>query len=214
MPLERIFCGRTVALIATGPSLTPQQVDAARRKGFALAGCNNVWEMVPDLELLYACNEGWWNYYWSEALARHPAQKWTTNAQAAQKYGLNWIAERNRPGLSKDPTVIHHGHGSGYSLLNLAYLMGAARIVLLGYDLRYAPNYSGAMKQVGSSPRHYFAEYPEPLRHWPKQQVVNGVHVGLLELYRGVAKQNAVEIINCTPGSALDCFARSDIESL
>ena len=120
--MDRMFSDRTVTLIATGPSLTLQQVDAARDKGFALAGCNNVWQIVPDLELLYACNAGWWQHYWSPELAAHPAAKWTTNREAAAAYGLNWIAERNAPGLSSDPNIVHHGHGSGFTLLNLAYL--------------------------------------------------------------------------------------------
>jgi hypothetical protein len=201
-------------LIATGPTLTLPQVEAARRRGFALAGCNNVWESVPDLELLYGCNLQWWRHYWSPQLAAHPAEKWTTNREAADAFGLNWIAERNAPGLSTDPSIVHHGHGSGYTLLNLAYLMGATRIVLLGYSLRYAPDYDGRAKRIGGEARHFFGEYPKELQHWPSAKVRDGVHVELLDLYRSVAKQGLVEIVNCTPGSALDCFPRADIDDL
>lgn len=176
-----------------------------------MTGCNNVWQIVPDLAVLYGCNLKWWQHYWSPELAAHPAEKWTTNAEAARTFGLHWIAEANRPGLSNDPELVHHGHGSGYSLLNLAYLMGAARIVLLGYDLQYSADYNGAARHVGSGPRHYFGEYPEPLRHWPSVRVQRGVHVELLDLYQSVADQGAVEIVNCTPGSALRCFPTMDI---
>jgi hypothetical protein len=209
--LDTIFSARTVALIGTGPTLTPEQIDTARRKGFALAGCNSVWEIVPDLALLYGCNLAWWRHYWSPALKAHPAQKWTTNREAADTFGLRWIAERAAMGLSTDPRIVHHGHGSGYTLLNLAYLMGAARIVLLGYSLAYAPDYDGKARQPGATPRHYFGEYPVPLQHWPSAQVRAGVHVELLELYRSVARQGLIEIVNCTPGSALDCFRKADI---
>ena len=165
--------------------------------------------------MLYGCNVGFWATYWSDALKDHPSQKWTTNKEAADKFGLNLIAERDRWGLSNDPARIHHGHGSGYSLVNLAYLMGASRIVLLGYDLRYANDYSGDDKRAGSTPRHYFGEYPSALLHWPKVSVQNGVHVGLLKYYESVAKQNAVEIINCTgPNSALTCFERMSIDAV
>ena len=211
--MQRIFDGQTVALIATGPSLTLQQIESARHKGFALAGCNNTWQIVPDLGVLYGCNFKWWEHYWGEPLARHQAQKWTTNRAAADRFGLNWIAEANRPGLSNDPALVHHGHGSGFTLLNLAYLMGAARILLLGYDLRYAADYDGQNRRVGSEPRHYFGEYPPELQHWPRVQVRNGVHVELLELYRSVADQGAVEIINCS-GGVLDCFPRMDINDV
>ena len=169
---------------------------------------------MPDLSVLYACNAGWWQHYWSPELAQHPAEKWTTNREAADTFGLHWIAEANRPGLSGDPALVHHGHGSGYSLLNLAYLMGATRIVLLGYDLSYAPDYDGRAQHIGSEPRHYFGEYPEPLQHWPSVKVQGGVHVELLDLYQSVADQGAGEIVNCTPDSALRCFPMVDIDAL
>lgn len=214
MPLARVYESRTVCLIATGPSLTLEQIDCAREKGFVLFGCNNVWECVPDLAVLYACNAAWWTFYWSDRLAAYPAQKWTTSREAAQKFKLSWIAERDRFGLSSDANRIHHGHGSGYSMLNLAYLMGAARIVLLGYDLKYAPDYSGEDKRAGSLPRHYFGEYPSGLLHWPKVSVKDGVHVGLIKYYERVAEQNLIEIVNCTPRSALTCFPMKDIDAL
>jgi hypothetical protein len=214
MPVERRFQGSTIACIATGPSLTLRQVEAARRKGFVLFGCNNVWRDVPDLSLLYACNLGWWAHYWCEELKQYPAEKWTTNKVAADKFSLNWIAEKFDYGLSNNPRIVHHGHGSGYTMLNLAYLMGASRILLLGYDCKYAPDYDGKQRNVGGAPRHYFGEYPRTLQHWPSVQVKNGVHVEMVSLYASVAMQNAVEIVNCTPGSAIDCFPRADIEQL
>lgn len=210
--ISKRYCG-TVVLIGTGPSLTPEQISAARRKGFTLFGCNNVWELC-DLSVHYACNEGWWDHYWGQALKASPAEKWTCNAPAAERYGLNWVAERNAPGLSTDPSVIHHGHGSGYTLLNLAYLMGAERIVLLGYDMKYASDYQGQSHQVGSVPRHYFGEYPSALQHWPSKQVKGGVHVELVDLYRSVARQGLVEILNATPDSAIDCFPQVSIDAL
>lgn len=205
--------GGTVACIGTGPSLKLQQVEAARRKGFRLFGCNNVWELC-DLTVHYACNEGWWDHYWSPDLAATTAEKWTCNKAAADRYGLNWVAEKNAPGLSTDPSVIHHGHGSGYTLLNLAYLMGAERIVLLGYDMKYAPDYDGYQQQAGSGPRHYFGEYPPNLQHWPKVKVRDGVHVELVDLYRSVARQGLVEILNCSADSAIDCFPKVGIDAL
>lgn len=204
----------TIVCIGTGPSLTLQQIEVARRKAFTLFGCNNIWQIVPDLKVLYGCNLGWWRHYWSDELKTHPAEKWTTNREAADEFGLNWIAECNARGLSTDPAVIHHGHGSGYSMLNLAYLMGAQRIVLLGFDLKYAPDYEGAEQKIGSTPRHYFGEYPSALQHWPKVHVRRGIHTELLELYESVASQALVEIVNCTADTALECFPRTSIDAL
>jgi len=194
---------KTVCCIATGPSLTQQQVDTARGKGLRLFVCNNAYQLALDAELLYAVNLAWWDHYWTQ-VKDLPCEKWTTNREAADKYGLNWIAERNADGLSTDPGMIHHGHGSGFSLVSMAHKKGATRIALLGYDLKYAPDYDGRARSAGSGPRHFFGEYPSSMQHWPSVQVKDGVHVELLRLYQSVRDQGLVELINCTPGSALE----------
>ena len=204
---------KTVACIATGPSITQRQVDCARAKGFRLFVCNNAYQLAVDAELLYAVNLAWWDHYWSE-VKDLPCAKWTTNREAADKYGLNWIAEKHGEGLCTRADTIHHGHGSGFSLVSMAHKMGAERIVLLGYDLKYAPDYDGRAKRAGTTPRHFFGEYPSSMQHWPSVQVKGGVHVELVELYRSVARQGLIEVVNCSPDSAIDCFPRCEIGTL
>lgn len=155
---------KTIACIGTGPSLRLDQIAHARRKGMRLFVCNNAYQLVPDADLLYAVNLAWWQHYWPEVRAM-PCEKWTTNREAADAFGLNWIAEKNAPGLSPDRTYIHHGHGSGYSLVSMAHWYGADRIVLLGYDLKYAADYDAANRAPGSTPRHFFGEYPASMQH-------------------------------------------------
>lgn len=203
----------TICCIGTGPSLTLDQIDSARAKGYDLYACNNAIFMAPDAKLLYAVNIAWWDWYW-ESVKAMPCQKWSTNLKAKWRYGVNWVAEKNAPGLSRDPNVIHHGHGSGFSLVSMAWQARPDRIVLLGYDLKYAPDYDPANKNPGSTPRHFFGEYPQSMRHWPSKMVKDGVHIELREQYRSVAEQGLVEIVNCTPGSAIDCFPMCDIGEL
>jgi predicted peroxiredoxin len=204
---------KTIACIGTGPSITQEQVDTARDKGFELYVCNNAYQLAPDAKLLYGCNLAWWEHYWHE-VRDLPCEKWTTNIEAAGRYELNWVAEKFMWGLSEDHGVISHGHGSGFSLVSMAHRAGADRIVLLGYDLKYAPDYDGRARFIGSQPRHFFGEYPEKMQHWPSVRVNRGVHIELVELYRAVKEQGLVEIINCTPDSAIDCFERMHIEEL
>ena len=208
-------CANTICCIGTGPSLTLSQVNTARDKGFELYVCNNAFQVALDASLLYGCNYKWWKHYYKD-VKDLPCEKWTTNKQAADEFGINWIAEKNERGLSNDPNVIHHGHGSGYSLVSMAHRAGADRIVLLGYDLRYAADYDGKQQKRGATPRHYFGdEYPASMQHWPSVKVKDGVHVELVDLYKSIKDQGLVEIINCTPGSALiDCLGYVDIGDL
>ena len=96
----------------------------------------------------------------------------------------------------------------------MAYRNGADRIVLLGYDLKYPADYDGTRQHIGTGQRHFFGEYPKSMQHWPSAKVVGGVHIELVELYQSIADQGAVEIINATPNSAIDCFERANIDAI
>ncbi len=206
-----------IACIGTGPSLTLQQIDDARRAGFVLFGCNLIFQIVPDLALLFATNGPFWDHYWNreDGPRNHPCEKWTNDPLSSGHYGLRYIGSRDGVGLSRDPRRVHHGHSSGFCLLNLAYHRKPTQIALLGYDLKYAPDYAAKERNPGSSPRHYFGEYPSALQHWPSVAVKGGVHVELVQKYREVAAQGLdVGIVNCTPGSAIDCFPYRETSSL
>jgi hypothetical protein len=214
--MQQLQHGRTIACIATGPSLTPRQVETARRKGFVLYVCNDAFRLAPDAALLHACNWQWWDARWPE-VKDLPAEKWTTRKESADKYGINYIPERPGfgCGLSEDPAYLHHGHGSGFQLMGMAYRAQPARIVLLGYDLSYAPDYDASARSPGSTPRHFFGEYEPTLQHWPSRQVQHGRHVELITIYGAVADCNhRCPIINCSPGSALTALPMADIEDV
>jgi hypothetical protein len=192
--------------------LTPERVQAARKRGWPLFVCNDAFRLAPDASLIHACNWQWWDARWPE-VKDLPAEKWTTRRESAAKYGIHYIAERNAPGLSTDPNVLHHGHSSGYQLLGMAYRAGAERVVLIGYDLKFAPDYDGKARQAGSGPRHFFGEYEPALQHWPSARVLGGVHVELIELYRSVAEQGLMDVIDSSFG-ALDCFERCEVRDV
>ena len=204
-----------------------RQIDVARRKGFRLFGCNRTFLDVPDLEVLHGCNSEFWDYYHRDIRnaqldTGYPKECWTTRPGLEQKYdGLTYFPEKDKPGLAVPGTgePLHHGHSTGYQLVGLAWMLGAKRIVLLGYDMKFASDYDGRSRKTGSTPRHYFGEYPEPLQHWPSVKVEDGVHVELIEYYQSIADQIErddldLEIINCSPDTALDMFPQMPIEDV
>lgn len=104
------------------------------------------------------------------------------------------------PGLSDDPMKTHGGGNSGFQACNLAVLLGAKRLVLLGFDMRTGEN--------GES--HWHGHHPAGLNN-PGQSNFNGwiAHFsGAVQDFR----QMGVEVINCTPGSALRCFPMARLE--
>jgi len=158
---------------------------------------------------LHACNYQWWDLRWPE-VKDLPARKTTIFQCTATRLGIEYVEGCWHEGLS-EPPVVSYGHSAGYQLLNLAYHQKPDRIVLLGFDMRYAADYDGKARRIGSTPRHFFGEYPQELQHWPSAKVKDGVHIELVGLYEAAARQGLVEIVNCTPGSAIDCFPFADI---
>lgn len=64
-----------------------------------------------------------------------PLECWTASREAAQVYRLNWIPCEPGGGMSKRLGMVRHGGNSGFLAVSLALHFGAARVVLLGYDM-------------------------------------------------------------------------------
>jgi hypothetical protein len=202
----------TAVVLATGPSLTPAVLADARtgqaRGLWTVYGMNHIWRDFPTLDGFLACNQEYYATQWERGLKDIPADKWTWDRQTAQKYGIRFVAGKWADGFSRDPNVIHYGHSSGFQLPQIAYHAGCRRLLLCGYDMKFAPDYDGKNQRIGSTPRHYFGEYEDkPLQHWPSVKVKDGVFVELIEQFEKVKRLNPdVEIINCSPGSAMQFF--------
>jgi hypothetical protein len=208
----------TAVILATGPSLTPAVLETARKgqeQGkWSVYGMNHVWRDFPTLDVFLACNKEYYETWWGRGLREHKAERWHWDLDTCIKFGLNYIPGKWKDGFSKDPSCIHYGHSSGFQVPQLAYHRGFRRLLLCGYDMRYAADYDGRTRRVGSSPRHYFGEYEDQaLNHWPSVKVKDGVHVELIDQFEKVKRINTdVEIINCSPGSAMTCFPFNTLE--
>lgn len=88
------------------------------------------------------------------------------------------------------------GLDSGANAINLAYLLGAGRIVLLGYDMR----------ENG----HWHPDHPNPVRHG----IYAERYIPGLNLMAKALRPTGVQVLNASPGSALTCFPMIDLETL
>jgi hypothetical protein len=116
---------------------------------------------------------------------------------AARKHGLELAYGRHGDGLG-DPHM-HFGDNSGYQAINLAYLWGAGRIILLGYDMQHTGGKS-----------HFFGDHPKDLQ-------VGSDYVDWCHKFAKLAADLAargVEVINCSRATALDCFPRATIDEV
>jgi hypothetical protein len=145
--------------------------------------------------VLYACDLKWWDKYHDNVAANANMELWTQDEVAAEKYEISWVKGVNQPGLGRD--CIHFGGNSGYQAINLAYLWGASRIVLLGFDC----------KPVDGK-HHWFGQHPAGLTQIQPYDLWLKHFNQLAEELRA----EGVQVINCSSDTALTCFERKPIE--
>lgn len=130
---------------------------------------------------------------WADALASTDAGWWHHNADALEFAGKKFGAMpsfREVRGVEILPAETHTN--SGLLGVMTAVHLGAKQVLLLGFDLH-------------SPGQHFFGRHKEPLKSTTAQR---------MEVFRrqfAGYKPRGVEIINCTPGSALDCYPRGNL---
>lgn len=188
----RCFEGRTVVCIGGGPSLTIDQV--ALCAGLPKVGVNDAYR-IADLDVLYACDYEWWKAH--AGVPSFGGPKVTLSDRAAHEFGLHWLRETGQMGYDPDPTALRTGENGGYQALHLAAHMGATRILLLGYDMQPAPGRS-----------HWFGDHPGKMNKRSPYRSFQ-FHFGTIV---APLHELGVEVINCSPGSALKAFSCMSIE--
>jgi hypothetical protein len=152
---------------------------------------------VPWADVLYAQDADWWQVHRAEVECTTTSELWTC---ANTLPGLNHIeVVDGEPGLAMKPGRIYAGGNTGYQLLGLAFIWGAARIVLLGYDMQLGPQ--GEIHHHGA---HERLRNPSEanLRDWTQRFVQLGADLS----------EQGVEVINASRRTALTCFERMPIE--
>ena len=201
------FQGETAIICGTGPSVTEHVIDLcnkAKAEGkVRLFGINLSYQYF-DVDVMNACNYQFYDYYYprDEKLRNGKFDKWTTRPELKGKYPtVEYIEEIWIPGFSTDPSKISAHHGSSAQAMNLALHYGIKRQLLIGFDMRHKDK------------RHYFGEYPEPMRHITRNLGPDGELIGLIKEMETIKPEDYdIEIINCTPGSAMTCFPMGRLE--
>lgn len=200
-PISRRPDWRTVVCVASGPSRTAEESAAIRAAREAdrcrVIAINREWESIPNADVLYAGDWSFWQKYVDRICREFDGCRWTCTEKAAATFPLCFIDGRGRPGLSRDPSVIHTGSNSGYAAINLAHHFGARRILLVGYDMSLGPK----------GEHHHFGDHEKGLRQAadPSKWVGN-----FTQLAADLAAEG-VSVINCSGATALHQFERRDL---
>ena len=106
--IPRKYEGETVVILATGPSLSEEQVNyvshARAQGGCRVITINNSYQLAPWADIHVACNDNWWDYYWKndEVLRNMKADRYTRYKHQADEFGIHFIDSIVKEGLSKE----------------------------------------------------------------------------------------------------------------
>lgn len=198
------WSGDTVVIMATGASLSADDIDCAHRhavRTIAVNGAGLTRHLplaAPWSDILYAADAKWWRYYQPDFGGLKVSGEPVLHAEIAgyQYAAVDTIPltmlEPDQP-MPRTPGKVVGGGHSGFQALGLALSLGASRVLLLGYDCRSIGDKRTAHE------RPDFFNIGSPFASWAT-------------LYNMVPRQwPGVDIINCSVHSAITAFPKAPI---
>ncbi len=196
-----LYAGKTVFVIGGGPSL--RGFDFDRLTGLRVLATNvaayDVERLLPEPDWFFIDP----NIYDDNTalVQRWPGRIFTASRRAKGQMPdrLFRIDQIHRPDFAlPGSSVIRSGRTSGHVAISLAVTMGAARIVMLGFDMRLEAgrsHYHDRYKRGPDDPAIYVREFLPSFEGWHR-----------------AGRAAGCEIVNATPDSAVIEFPHVDLD--
>jgi hypothetical protein len=130
--VENSFEGETVYIIGGGPSL--KNFDFRQLTGSKTIAINKAILFQPWASVLYWTDVRFYSWYKNE-IDNYKGLKFALNPGSQYTKDIKILKKGKAYGLETDTQTLAHGNNSGYAAINLAYHLGAKRIILLGFDM-------------------------------------------------------------------------------
>lgn len=178
-------------VLASGPSLTPEDVELVRRWRCSSAErlvvvTNTTFRLAPWADYLFVFDGRWLTEYGAE-VQKGFSGKVCAFSVLAQRHGAENIRGRFATFLN-----------SGASAVSLAIAKGARRVYLLGCDCQA----TGALM-------HWHGDHPsrlgnaQSMNRWPEDFAKLAAH----------AHKQKIDVLNCSRSTALRCFPLMSLEA-
>ena len=161
-------------------------------EGRRVIAVNNSWQRAPFADALFAMDRKWWLEYAGRISGDF--EFWTSSRSAAAVWKLNLV--NSEPGAGEQTQVLDQARREQrVSGGRPAMLFGAARVILLGYDMG-----------CNGEQKHWHPDHPTDLGNPPNATSRRGARTSN-------GWRATVPIINATRQTALKCFPRMDLET-
>lgn len=186
-----VFRGETVYLLGSGPSL--DGFDYSLLEGRRVIAVNNAGLcQYRRADVLISTDMRWWQESAHKLHLFHGDTLISTEGAGIPDPRIRVMARRRKSGLSFERHILHGIYTGMHAAINLAVHFGAARIVLLGVDLR------------GAGERKY--TYGGQITPRTARQFAN--MKAALESTAPALKGKNIDVVNASPDSALEIWPR------
>lgn len=207
--VPRLWPGETVAVAATGPSLTARDVERLKGRVRVIA-VNDAFRLAPWADCLYFADFRWFMAHKDEVMAFRGMKVTIINSKEVVEHDPSVKVvgndnEKGFEGLCLRPDAVKTGRNSGYQGLNLSvHLAGPGKRLLTGFD----------MKRTVGGLNHYFGDHPRNVQTNPQDPAIYRQWVEAFRTTLPDLKRAGVEVINCTRDTALTCFPCVPLENV
>jgi len=193
---EKIWNGQDVFIIGGGSSL--ERFDWNLLKNENTIGCNDAFRHGEEICKICIFGDIKWFMSFERELAHYKGIVFTNSSQLQEtKVPWLWTMTRRGMGLYKD--ALGWNGNTGASAINLALLLGAKRIFLLGFDMHLSQGNK--------------ANWHQNRLNKPNKNIYSKFLKGFGKLVVDLKKKFPdVQVINVTNDSSLDLFPKIDVD--
>lgn len=194
--ISKLWPGQTVFIIGGGPSLIEQDLTPIHNR--RVIGVNDAFKLGDWVDVCWwsDCRWGVWN---QTKLAQFQGLNVSCTRCNCEHTNTLQVRRQHAMGISTNPEEINWNRNSGASAINLAYHLGARRVVLLGFDMKV---------QNGEHNWHQNHQFK------PRPGVYEERFLPVFEHIKQDADRLGLDIINSTPDSALTLFPYVELEGV
>ncbi|KKN45612.1 hypothetical protein LCGC14_0681220 [marine sediment metagenome] len=190
--VPRIWQGKEVYIVGGGPSI--EKLKVAELSGKRIIVANNSYRLFPDAHYCFFMDyHEWYVHHKKELRETFKGNLVSCHHKFQQDPDVLYLASNGSKGLTRKPGGITNGNNSGTAAINLAFLLGATTIILIGFDMRMVDgshNYHNECFRTKSVPEDIY-----------KSSFIPNLATMAVEL-----EKEGISVQNATPGSALDLF--------
>lgn len=194
------WTGQTCCIIASGPSLTQEDVDFARENFDRIIVINETWRLCPTADALYGADEEWW-------IQRGPSpdqfqgELLSINLKKSTNFPPHVVrldGEYSEVIAFEGPLTT--GLNSSFQALQIAMRRGCRKIAFLGLDMGY-----------DEDRKHWHGDHGSGLRN-PSESLLGRFRICFENAARPLLEHGYI-VINASRRSALDNYPKMSIHA-